>query len=96
MTYKNAKDILPDELLQQLQEYASGELLYIPAAERSRENWGKRSGARDSYRRRNQQICELYRQQYSKEELAQRFFLSVDSIRKIVNQYRDEAGEIKI
>lgn len=31
-THKNARDILPDRLLKELQEYISGETLYIPKA----------------------------------------------------------------
>lgn len=30
MKYKNAKDILPDKLLRELQEYISGGVLYVP------------------------------------------------------------------
>ena len=86
MTYKNAKDILPRELFLQLQEYAAGELLYIPSDSRSRQGWGKCSGAREQYQRRNEQICQLYRKNHTVEELAQLFFLSADSIRKIVRQ----------
>jgi len=86
MTYKNAKDILPRELLLQLQQYAAGEILYIPSDGQARMGWGNRSGAREQYRRRNEQICQLYRQEHTVEELAQLFFLSADSIRKIVRR----------
>ena len=30
MKYKNAQDILPDKLLQELQQYISGGVLYVP------------------------------------------------------------------
>ena len=30
MTYLNGKDILPEELFIQVQEYCAGELIYIP------------------------------------------------------------------
>ena len=29
-THKNAREILPDQLLKELQKYVSGETLYIP------------------------------------------------------------------
>jgi len=44
MKYKNAQDILPDKLLQELQTYISGETLYIPNIE-SKKQWGEQSGA---------------------------------------------------
>jgi hypothetical protein len=31
MKYENANDILPEELLKEIQKYAGGKLLYIPA-----------------------------------------------------------------
>ena len=30
MKYKNAQDILPDQLLRELQKYVSGETIYVP------------------------------------------------------------------
>lgn len=39
MKYRNASDILPDELLKELQKYASGETLYIPS-NIERKKWG--------------------------------------------------------
>ena len=84
MAYKNAKDILPESLLRELQSYAGGELLYIPAPVTAHSGWGDRSGARKLYRERNETIRTMYAQNHSCEELAQYFCLSVDSIRKIV------------
>lgn len=48
MKYKNAQDILPDRLLKELQQYVSGETLYIPRRQ-SRKSWGETSGAREYY-----------------------------------------------
>ena len=41
MKYKNASDILPDELLKEIQKYAAGETIYIPMSENDRKEWGK-------------------------------------------------------
>lgn len=43
-THKNARDILPDRLLRELQEYISGETLYIPKVQ-EKKSWGETSGA---------------------------------------------------
>ncbi|MCL2363885.1 MAG: CD3324 family protein [Defluviitaleaceae bacterium] len=55
MRYKNASDILPDDLLKQVQKYAAGETLYFPK-DAERQKWGANSGARDYYTQRNQEI----------------------------------------
>ena len=81
MAYKNAKDILPPELLREVQRYADGELLYIPATDFAA--WGERCGTRDEYRRRNDEIRRLH-SALTVDQLARRFCLSEDSIRKII------------
>ena len=84
MKYINAQDLLPDRLLKELQQYVSGEVIYIPKAE-SKKEWGATSGARSYYRQRNDKIREKYFQGDSLKELAEEYSLSVDSIRKIVD-----------
>ena len=83
MKYKNAQEILPDRLLKELQQYVSGETIYIPNAQ-GKKQWGETSGARTYYKERNAQIRQKYGDGYSMEELADAYNLSVDSIRKIV------------
>ena len=39
MGYKNGKDVLPCELLQELQKYVQGELIYIPKEDNVRAGW---------------------------------------------------------
>ena len=87
MKYKNAQDILPDKLLQELQTYISGETLYIPNIE-SKKQWGEQSGARNYYKQRNEEIRQKHNAGASLEELSSRFHLSMDSIRKIVYSAR--------
>lgn len=55
MKYQNAQDLLPEELLREVQKYISGTLVYIPAQEQRRE-WGSVSGYRQFLTQRNQQI----------------------------------------
>lgn len=83
MKYRNAQDILPDRLLKELQQYVSGETLYIPN-NREKKSWGENSGAREYYKRRNEEIRQKYSDGINMEELAEQYHLSVDSIRKIL------------
>jgi len=80
--YRNAMEILPPQLLRQLQELAQGEILYVPKAKR--ETWGAATGARAFYSERD---CEI-RKQFSRgaglEKLGEKHFISEDAVKKIV------------
>ena len=81
--YENAKDVLPPELLAEVQKVAGGRLLYVPIAEEAK-SWGTESGYRQKLLKRNQTIYNEYVAGKTVSELADEFFLSTDSIKKIV------------
>lgn len=83
MKSKNAADVLPDELLKELQKYISGESLYIPS-DKERKKWGSDSGARKFYAQRNEEIQYKFFHNMSIEEIAEEYNLSTETIRKIV------------
>lgn len=83
MKYENAKDLLPPELLSEVQKYVAGKLMYVPIAEDAR-GWGTESGYRQKLIKRNQTIYNEYVAGRTVSELADEFFLSTDSIKKIV------------
>jgi len=83
MKYKNASDILPKNLLKEVQKYAAGETLYFPK-DRERLKWGEKTGARAFFANRNEEIRQKYLQKMSIEHLADEYCLSVDTIRKIL------------
>lgn len=85
MKYRNAADILPSELLEELQNYASGEILYIPKAE-PKKDWGAESGSKAYYEERNLRIREEFRAGDSLEQLAERYGLSYHTIKNIIYQ----------
>lgn len=84
MKYINAVQVLPEELIERLQDYVQGEYLYVPAREGLHKSWGERSGYRRVIDSRNQEIQKAYASGVSVEALADSFFLSVHAIRKIV------------
>lgn len=86
MNYKNAKKILPDILVKELQKYIQAEYLYVPAYEEHHKSWGEVSGYRKELERRNQTISKSYHMGMSIEELAQTYHLSIYAIRKIIYQ----------
>lgn len=83
MKYENAKDVLPPELLEQVQKYAMGKLLYIPQKEEPKA-WGSISGSRQKLLKRNQRIYNEYIDGKGVSALSEEYFLSIDSIKKIV------------
>lgn len=87
MKYVKA-EVLPDELLKEVQKYIQGAMLYIPNPEGVKTGWGVKSGSRASLMRRNEEIRLRFSQGTSIVELSEQFYLSIDSIKKIV--YRNK------
>lgn len=83
LKYKNAKDILPPELLDAIQQFAYGELLYIPK-KTARSAWGEKNGTRTELQRRNRRIACEYKHGKTLDELSDRYCLSSDTLRKII------------
>lgn len=84
MGYKNAKDILPPELIKEIQKYVRGERIYIPQIENTRTDWGSKSGLRQEITFRNKEIKNKYKEGLSVEELSELFCLGSESIKKII------------
>jgi len=89
--YTNAAEILPPELLREVQRHAAGKQLYVPSPA-TRAPWGQHSGARELLRKRNAEIRRLYHSGSSIRELMGRFYLSYDSVRKIVHGKNTASG----
>ena len=83
MKYENAKNILPEKLLAEVQKYAAGKVIYIPKNE-SAKGWGEASGYRDRLNKRNTMICNRYSSSHSIMEIAEEFYLSPETIKKLV------------
>ena len=83
MGYRNAADILPENLLEAIQAYIEGEVVYIPKTT-PRKDWGEGNGSQGYYRRRNLEIRESFLAGISVEELAARYGLARGTSRKII------------
>lgn len=84
MKYINATEVLPLDLLSEVQKYIAGEVLYIPQPKGLKNSWGSRSGARQEIINRNKQIKLEKKDGRSIEELMIKYNLSYDTIKKIV------------
>lgn len=88
MSYKKATQVLPQELLEQVQEYVDGEYLYIPRITENKKDWGSETSTRKELQARNRRIYEAYLNGVSVADLAQEHFLSPKSIQRILSQMK--------
>jgi len=94
MKYSNAYKVLPSDIVKVIQEYVDGEYLYIPRKEEEQKKWGEQSGSRDTLKKRNAQIYLKYIKGAEILELAQQYYLSDKSIRRIIGQQKKIMLEI--
>ncbi|MDE6404954.1 MAG: hypothetical protein K2M20_04785 [Lachnospiraceae bacterium] len=86
MSYKRADDILPENILEMLQAYVSGEAIYVPKKKECRKRWGSSTGVNEKLRIRNEQIFEQYQKGVSTKELALQYYLTQKSIQRILRE----------
>ena len=84
MSYIKAEEILPEELIRSIQEYADGVYIYIPRKPGTRHAWGQDTGYKEELSERNEQICSDYCAGNSVRQLARKYHLSEKSIRRVL------------
>lgn len=92
LAYKNGKDVLPIKLLEEVQKYIQGEIIYIPKKKNERARWGEVNGTRELIKDRNSEIYNLYKKGFRIEDLIKLYNLSEDSIRRIVYNRNAKIG----
>ncbi len=85
MKYLNAEDILPKELILEIQNYVTGTFVYIPTLD-EKKAWGANTGIRRELSARNDQIYREYAAGQSIRTLAERYCLSESSVYKIIRK----------
>ncbi len=86
MKYIKAQKVLPEELIKLIQNYVDGEFIYIPCRDGKHKAWGEKSGSKESLKERNRQIYDQYKAGTSVSELSGFYFLSEQSIRRVIGQ----------
>ncbi|MGR5867642.1 CD3324 family protein [Bacillus pacificus] len=84
MKYVKAATVLPESLIVEIQKYIQGETIYIPKQETKRYKWSTRSGGRKQLDERNKAIKEAFKSGIAIHQLAEEYFLSGETIKKIV------------
>lgn len=88
MRYLKANQILPEDMLEQIQQYIDGACLYIPRKPGSKREWGAGTATRGELAERNRAIYADYLSGASMQGLARKYFLSEKSIQRIIRQQR--------
>ncbi len=83
MSYKNAAEVLPPHLLEEVQKHIDGGLIYIPKAS-NRVSWGQLTGSKEAIRKRNKDIIKLFQNGTSINAISEEYYLSQETVRKIV------------
>ena len=86
MRYIKAEDILPEEVVELIQQYVDGETIYIPRKAENRLTWGCRTGYKAELQQRNERIHQEYAAGATICVLSKRFHLSEKSIRRILQK----------
>lgn len=86
MSYANAKDIFPDEILELIQKYVDGKYIYIPRKEENKIAWGELSQSRKELSNRNTNIYEDYLNGESIQSISDKYYLSYKTIQRIILQ----------
>ena len=84
MSYINANDILPLELINEIQKYVQGVNLYIPKIPKKKSD----SSYKYELYERNKEIYELFQSGKKVSELAKMYYLSDKSIYRILGQMK--------
>lgn len=88
MSYANARDIFPDEILEIIQNYVEGEFLYIPKKEENKIAWGQLTNSKNELAKRNSNIFEDYLKGMSTKSLSEKYYLSAKTIQRIILEKR--------
>lgn len=84
MRYEKAQFILPEHLVEMIQQYIDGSYIYIPRKSENRKAWGEQTRIKKALNNRNQMILESYLKGDSIQALSARYYLTEPSIRRII------------
>ena len=84
MSYIKAEEILPEELIRKIQEYADGVYIYIPRKPGTRHSWGQETDYKAELKVRNDRIRSDHAAGSGISELSRKYHLSEKSIRRIL------------
>ena len=93
MSYVKADDVLPAKLVEEIQKYVDGQLIYIPRKSENSLSWGEKSGTKEKLAERNQAIVHRYYSGETIAALSEMYYLSEKRIQGIIHEYESSKKE---
>ncbi len=94
MSYVNAEYVLPKVLVEEIQKYVDGQLIYIPRKNENSLSWGEKNGTKEKLAERNQAIVNRYYSGQTIAQLCKEYFLSEKRIQGIIHEYESSKNRI--
>jgi len=86
MSYIKATDVLPEELMELIQNYVDGEYIYIPRKEENKISWGEHTQSKKELLNRNERIFTDYLKEISIHNLSEKYYLSPKTLQRIISE----------
>lgn len=86
MGYVQALEVLPKDLIEQIQEYIDGQVIYIPKSKANRCKWGQKTDTKAYFKERNAEIYHYFKNGMTILELSEKYFLTSKSIQRILRK----------
>lgn len=88
MGYTKATDVLPQKLVEHIQSYVDGKLLYIPRKPSAKREWGDNTDTKKIIAARNLNIYLDYQSGMTVPQLADKYFLVEKNIKRILREQK--------
>lgn len=88
MGYFHALEILPEALIEEIQKYVDGQVIYISKIKSKRCKWGEKTDTRVYFKERNLKIYNKYKNGMTVIELSEKYFLTPKSIQRIIRDMK--------
>jgi Mor family transcriptional regulator len=89
MKYEKAQNILPHGIIELIQKYTDGGYIYIPRKDENKKTWGENTETKRYLKARDEEIFNKYSLGVPVRILAEQYFLTESSIRRIIRNQRN-------
>lgn len=88
MKYEKAENILPNNIIELIQNYIDGGYIYIPRKNENKKSWGENTETKRELEARDKEIFNKYSSGVPVKILGEQYFLTESSIRRIIRNQK--------
>lgn len=88
MKYEKAENILPNNIIELIQNYIDGGYIYIPRKNENKKSWGENTETKRQLEARDKEIFNKYSSGLPVKTLCEQYFLTESSIRRIIRNQK--------